>query len=30
MNEAELLGAADVHDYTKAYFAWGNAGITRD
>jgi colanic acid biosynthesis protein WcaH len=30
MYEAELLGAADVHDYTKAYFAWGNAGITRD
>jgi colanic acid biosynthesis protein WcaH len=32
MNEAELLGGADVHDYTKAYFAAcvPGAGIRRD
>jgi colanic acid biosynthesis protein WcaH len=29
MSEAELLGAADVHENTKAYFASRNAGITR-
>jgi hypothetical protein len=30
MSEAELLGAAGVHENTKAYFASRNAGITRD
>ncbi len=30
MSEAELSGAADVHENTKAYFASRNAGITRD